>query len=224
MKNNYADRKYVIFIIFGIIGVIFALRLFFIQVVDSKYKMDAENNVLRYVTEYPARGMVYDRNGKLLVYNEAAYDLMIIPRQVKNIDTLEFCNLIGITQEVFIEKINKAKAYSYYKPTVFTSQYSVNAYARIQESLYRFPGFYVQKRTLRHYPEKIAAHVLGYVGEVNNKVTEENTYYRSGDYIGISGLEKSYEEDLRGRKGLRVVMVDVHNREKGSFRSGEFDT
>ncbi|HET6243468.1 MAG: penicillin-binding protein 2 [Bacteroidetes bacterium] len=224
MKTNYADRKYVIYIIFMIIGIVFSLRLFYLQVIDDKYKLDADNNVLRYVIEYPTRGMVYDRYGKLLVYNEAAYDLMIIPRQVKNIDTLEFCSLIGISIESFIDKINKAKAYSYYKPTVFTSQYSSQSYARMQESLYRFPGFYVQKRTLRYYPEKIAAHLLGYVGEVNNKVTEENHYYRSGDYIGISGLEKSYEDDLRGKKGLRVVMVDVHNREKGSFRNGTYDS
>ena len=224
MKNAYTERKYVIYSIFGIVGLIFLFRLFFIQVIDDKYKLDADNNVLRYITEYPARGMVYDRNGKLLVYNEAAYDLMVIPRQVKNIDTLQFCDLIGITSEIYSEKMNKAKAYSYYKPSIFAKQFSAQAYARIQESLYRFPGFYVQKRTLRYYPEKIAAHLLGYVGEVDNKVTTESPYYRSGDYIGISGLEKSYEEELRGRKGLRVVMVDVHNREKGSFRNGEYDT
>ena len=224
MKNAYTERKYVIYSIFGIVGLIFLFRLFFIQVIDDKYKLDADNNVLRYITEYPARGMVYDRNGKLLVYNEAAYDLMVIPRQVKNIDTLQFCELLGITPEVYSEKMNKAKTYSYYKPSIFAKQFSAQAYARIQESLYRFPGFYVQKRTLRYYPEKIAAHLLGYVGEVDNKVTAESPYYRSGDYIGISGLEKSYEEELRGRKGLRVVMVDVHNREKGSFRNGEYDT
>jgi penicillin-binding protein 2 len=225
MKNLYSERRYVIYILFMVIGVIFMLRLFFIQVVDDKYKLDANNNVLRYIVDFPARGHVFDRNGKLLVYNEAAYDLMVIPKQAKNLeDTIGFCNLIGVSKEFYIEQLEKAKLHSWYKPSIFAKQFSTHAYARIQEQLYRFPGFYVQKRTLRHYPKSIAAHLLGYVGEVDNAITESNSYYKSGDYIGISGLEKSYETELRGGKGLRVVMVDVHNREKGSFRNGEYDT
>jgi penicillin-binding protein 2 len=225
MKNIYSERKYVIYILFITVGVIFLIRLFYIQVIEDKYKLDANNNVLRYITDYPARGMVYDRHGKLLVYNDAAYDLMVIPRQAKNLtDTAEFCTLVGIDMETYIEKLEKAKAYSYYKPSIFAKQFSALAYARIQEKLYKFPGFFVQKRTLRHYPKKIAAHILGYVGEVDSRITENDSYYKSGDYIGISGIEKSYETDLRGQKGLRVVMVDVHNREKGRFRNGEYDT
>jgi penicillin-binding protein 2 len=224
MQNAFTERKYVIYILFITIGVIFLLRLFYIQIIDDKYKLDANNNVLRYVTEYPARGHVYDRNGTLLVFNEAAYDLMVIPRLSKNIDTLEFCRLIGISIEEYSDKMNKARTYSTYKPSVFAKQYGTQQYARIQDQLFRYPGFFVQKRTLRHYPQKMAAHLLGYVGEVDGRITENNPYYKSGDYIGISGIEKSYEEELRGIKGLRVVMVDVHNREKGSFKNGEYDT
>lgn len=222
--NSYSERKYVIFIIFLTVGVIFLLRLFYIQVIDDKYKLDANNNVLRYITDYPARGLVYDRNGELLVYNEAAYDLMVIPRQAKDIDTLALCELIGISKEVFIDKMTKARKYSTYKPSVFESQFSTKTYGQIQEKLYKFPGFFVQKRTLRYYPQKSAAHLLGYVGEVDERITSKNPYYKSGDYIGISGIERSYEDELRGIKGLRVVMVDVHNREKGSFKEGEYDT
>jgi penicillin-binding protein 2 len=224
MQNAFAERKYVIYFLFILIGSIFLLRLFYIQIIDDHYKLDANNNVLRYVTEFPARGHVYDRKGKLLVFNEAAYDLMVVPRQAKNTDSVAFCRLVGVSMEEYSDKMAKARAYSSFKPSIFAKQFGTQQYARIQEQLYRFPGFYVQKRTLRHYPEKIAAHLLGYVGEVDGRVTESDSYYKSGDYIGISGIEKSYEAELRGRKGLRVVMVDVHNREKGSFRNGEYDT
>lgn len=222
--NLFNERKYIIYFLFLGIGLIYLIRLFYLQVIDDSYKLDANNNVLRYNTEYPARGLVYDRNGKLLVYNEAAYDLMVIPRQVKEMDTLEFIELLGIDIETFRTKLKEARDYSTYKPSVFEKQFSVKAYARIQEKLYKYPGFFVQKRTLRHYPIPTAAHILGYVGEVDEKTTNENPYYKSGDYIGISGIERSYEEALRGRKGLKVVLVDVHNREKGSFRDGEYDT
>lgn len=222
--NSYSERKFVIFIIFFSVGIIFLLRLFYIQVIDDKYKLDANNNVLRYMTDYPARGLVHDRNGILMVYNEAAYDLMVIPRQVKNFDTLGFCKLIGIDTTIFNEKLDKAKKYSTFKPSLFEAQFSARTYGQIQEKLYKYPGFFVQKRTLRYYPQKSSAHLLGYVGEVDEKKTSKNPYYKSGDYIGVSGIESSYEEDLRGVKGLRVVMVDVHNREKGSFKDGIYDT
>ena len=222
--NAFNERKYIVLFIFLTIGAVFLVRLFYLQVINESYKLDANNNVLRYNTEYPARGLVYDRNGQLLVYNEAAYDLMVIPRQLKEMDTLEFCDLLGIDKKTFLERLSEAKAYSRYKPSIFEKQFSVNAYARIQEKLYKFPGFYVQKRTLRHYPKAMAAHLLGYVGEVDEKKIEKSPYYKMGDYIGISGIERYYEEDLRGRKGMRVVMVDVHNREKGSYSNGEYDT
>ena len=207
-----------------VVGLIFILRLFYIQVVEDKYKLSANNNVLRYVTEYPARGLIYDRKGKLLVYNEAVYDLMVIPKQVGEMDTTEFCNLLDITKEDFITKVQKARKYSAIKPSVFEKQISSKTYASFQEKMSKYNGFFVQRRTLRYYPDKIAGHVLGYIGEVNDAMIAKNPYYRSGDYIGISGIEQSYEEVLRGKRGLKVVMVDVHNREKGSFENGKYDT
>ncbi len=222
--NRFSDRKFVIAAIFISIGVIFLLRLFYIQVLNDDYKLSANNNVLRYVTQYPARGLVYDRDGELLVYNEAAYDLMVTPRQVKDLDTQNFCSTLGITKEVFIKKMKTARNYSPYKESIFEKQLSAATYATLQEKLYSFHGFYVQSRTLRKYPGLIAAHTLGYVGEVSDKLTQENPYYRSGDYIGISGVEKSYEQELRGKKGLSVMMVDVFNRPKGKFNNGQYDT
>jgi penicillin-binding protein 2 len=179
---------------------------------------------MRLITDYPSRGLIYDRKGKLLVYNEPVYDLMITPRQAKNLDTLLLCSLIGISKEEYIEKYNKAKAYSPYKASLFEKQLSVETYATLQESLYKFPGFYVEARTLRKYPKPIAAHLFGYIGEVDTSITRTNPYYKDGDYIGKSGIEKSYEDHLRGRRGVRRVMVDVFNREKGRFQNGKYDT
>jgi penicillin-binding protein 2 len=222
--NALSGRRYVIAVIFVAVSLIYLMRLFYIQVLNDSYKMSANNNVLRYMTEYPARGLVYDRDGVLLVYNEAAYDLMVTPRQVKQIDTIDFCETIGITKEQFIKKMKQVKAYSPYKESIFEKQLSKETYAALQEKLYKFKGFFVQARTLRKYPQEIAAHTLGYVGEVSEKITEKNPYYKSGDYIGISGIEKSYEEELRGKKGLKIMMVDVFNRPKGRFKDGMYDT
>ena len=166
----------------------------------------------RYITEYPARGLVYDREGKLMVYNEAAYDLMVIPRQVQEFDTLDFCELIGISREDLEKKLSKAKAFSYRKPSVFEKEISAKVYARIHEKLYSFPGFYTQTRTVRSYPHAIAGHLLGYISEADRQIIDNNPYYKSGDNIGRSGLEKSYEVHLRGKRGVRIVMVDVFNR------------
>ena len=224
MKNTYNDRRFVIHIIFISIGLIFVCRLFFIQIIEDKYKVSADNNVLRYVTDYPLRGLIYDRNGELLVYNEASYDLMVTPRLVKNMDTLEFCNLIDIDEESFNNKLKKAKNYSTYKPSIFEKQISKETYAALQEKLHKYQGFYVQPRTLRKYPLPIAAHVLGYIGEVTQVMIDNDSYYKSGDYIGISGIEKSYEDILRGKKGIKIKLVDVFNREKGSYENGMFDT
>ncbi len=222
--NITSERKYIISGIFIIVGFIYIIRLFYIQVIDVSYKLSANNNVLRYVTEFPSRGLIYDRKGRLMVYNEAVYDLMIIPKQVKNIDTTEFCKLIGITKEVYIKKYYKAKVYSPVKATIFEKQLSAETYAAFQEKLYKFPGFWVEARTLRKYPKPIAAHTLGYIGEVDSAVCKKDPYYRMGDYIGISGIEQAYEKELRGKRGLKVQMVDVFNRIKGSFQDGKFDT
>jgi penicillin-binding protein 2 len=221
---NLSNRKFTIGLIFLVIGVIFLIRLFYVQVLNDKYKSDSDHNVLREIIQYPARGLIYDRNGLLLVYNEAAYDLMIIPKQMEEMDTLAFCELLGITKEDFIQKYTKARNYSRYKPSVFEKEISSEEYAKIQEKLFEYPGFFVQTRTLRKYPRKSAAHILGYIGEVNQSDIEKNKYYKSGDYIGKSGVELSYEELLRGKRGVKRVLVDVHNREKGSFNGGLSDT
>ncbi|MDD3876860.1 MAG: penicillin-binding protein 2 [Bacteroidales bacterium] len=224
MQNTFNERRFVIKIMFLVVGAIFILRLFFIQIIETKYKFSADNNVLRYTTEYPLRGLIYDRNGELLVINEASYDLMIIPRQVKAFDTLEFCTLLDIEREAFDKKFDAAKRYSTYKASVFEKQISKETYAVFQEKMFHFPGFYVQPRTLRKYPRPIAAQCLGYISEVTQAMIDEDSYYKSGDYIGVSGIEKSYEDILRGKKGLKIKLVDVHNREKGSYKDGIFDT
>lgn len=218
-------RQYTIGLIFLVIGMIFLIRLFYIQVIDTHYKLDAENNVLRTVVKYPARGLIYDRNNELLVFNEAAYDLMIIPKQVPvDLDTAGFCELLEIEKEEFREKLDKAKKYSRYKASIFEKEISAKSYAKIQEQLFHYPGFFVQLRTLRTYPQQTAAHLLGYVGEASPKTIEKNSYYKSGDHIGISGIEKHYEKTLRGKRGVERQMVDVFNREKGKFMDGRFDS
>ncbi|NEN23044.1 penicillin-binding protein 2 [Cryomorpha ignava] len=221
---NLSDRKFVIVIIFITIGLIFSLRLFFLQVVDEEWKVMAASASERVITEYPARGLIYDRNGELLVSNTAVYDLMVIPRDMKNIDTLAFCALLEIDTAEFNAKINAARKYSRYKPTAFAKQIPAALYVDIAENLYRFPGFYGQPRTLRYYPEPIAAHTMGYVSEVTPSIIEKNNYYQRGDYIGANGIESIYEEPLRGKRGKRLVLVDVHNNEQGSFADGQYDT
>jgi penicillin-binding protein 2 len=224
--NLFSDRKYVISAIFITLISIFLIRLFYIQVIEDRYKLAANDNALRHKIEYPERGVIYDRNGKILVYNEAAYDLMVIPKRVKNIDTVDLCRLLDITKEDFIQKLTemKGKKFSSFRPEIFENELSLETYATLQEKLYKFPGFFVQARTLRKYPLKIASHALGYVGEVDENLIKDNPYYRMGDNMGLSGVEKSYEVPLRGQRGVKIVMVDVYNREKGSFEDGRYDT
>lgn len=224
MNRNLSERKLVIIAIYIIVGFIFAARLFYIQVIDESYVVYAESNVLRKNTIYPNRGVIFDRKGKLLVYDEAAYDLLVIPRQVKEIDTSEFCRLLEITIEDFRARLKKAVNYSRYKPTIFISQIKKNEIGFIEERLYKYPGFFIQSRSLRIYPTQIAAHTLGYVGEVDDRDITADPYYKMGDFIGKSGIEKSYEKVLRGTKGFNVVMVDVHNREQGHYKNGKYDT
>jgi penicillin-binding protein 2 len=225
MKHkSYENRKIVLIIIVALTSLVFLARLFYVQMIDERYVLSATNNVLRYVTHYPARGLVYDRNGELLVYNEAAYDLMVVPRLVKDIDTMEFCQLIGITKEDFVQKMMHARRYSWHKSSVFEPQIPKESYGYIEEKLYKYPGFYVQSRTLRNYPHQVAAHSLGYIGEVSPAEIQKDPYYRMGDYIGKSGIERAYEMELRGEKGLKIRMVDVFNREIGSYLDGRYDT
>lgn len=222
--NYYANRKKVIIGIIIATGILFIFRLFQIQIIDTDYKLSASNNVLRYITDFPARGLIYDRNGELLVFNEVHFDLMVIPLQARGIDTTEFCELLGIDREAYATRMTQAQLYSPYRASIFERQISKNTYAAFQEKMFRFPGFYVQPRSLRNYPMQVAAHTFGYIGEVGPELIARDPYYRSGDYIGISGLERSYEKELRGQKGLRIRMVDVLNRDIGPYMEGRFDT
>jgi len=222
--RDYSSRKYIVIGLLILVAVTYIIRLFYLQVIDNRYKLSAKNIVLRNEKQYPARGNIYDRNGKLLVYNEALYDLMIIPGQVKSHDTASFCKLLKIDRSRFDIQMNRAKHYSYYKPSVFVKQISKEEFGVIQEKLYQFSGFYPLTRTMRRYPDSIAAHLLGNIGEVSQKEINRDPYYQAGDYIGKSGIEKYYENELRGVKGMKVLEVDVHNRIKGSYQDGKYDT
>jgi penicillin-binding protein 2 len=223
-KDTYADRKYVIYAFFILVGLLFLIRLAYLQLYSNEFADAADNNTRRDITIYPPRGLIYDRRGELIVYNEAVFDLMIVPVQMKkDMDTATFCKLVGITKDDFVKRVKKARHYSRRKASFFEKQISKKQAAYIQEQLVNFPGFYVQPRTLRKYPYPIAAHVLGYIGEVGKRDLERDSFYAPGDYIGISGIERFYEKDLRGQKGVRKLMVDVYNREQGPFRGGKFD-
>jgi penicillin-binding protein 2 len=226
--NLLNKKKYLIIGMFILVGTTFIARLFYIQVLDDSYKLNANNQAFRYMTDFPVRGYIYDRNNKLLVYNEPAYDLMVLPKDISktDFDTTGFCSLLGITKDVFLKKMKKAvqAPNSSRKESVFEKQLSSGDYASLQERLYRYKGFTVQSRTLRKYPNKTAAHFLGYLGEANKSITEKDPYYNEGDYLGISGIEKTYEKVLRGKKGMHIVMVDVNNHEKGSYLNGLNDT
>ena len=236
MSNKYAERSHVVRIIFIVVGILFIGRLMMLQLFgkdrDGKLHFGynpelvekADRQSMLNITQYPARGFIYDRNGKLLVHNEAVYDLMVIPRMVKDLDTAFFCQSLGITQEDFDERMLKARKYSPYTGSIFMKQISKEEYARFENKMYRFKGFYISQRTLRVYDRPIAAQVLGYVGEVNDDDLKRDTYYALGDYIGKSGLEKSYEEVLRGIKGKKIIHRDVHSREIGPYRNGAYDT
>jgi penicillin-binding protein 2 len=206
-----------------LVGLVFIAGLFRLQVLDPTYKVFATNNVLRDVVQYPARGLIFDRNGKLLVHNKPAYDLLVTPREVEAFDTLYLCNLLEISKTDLEERMKTARAYSAFRPSIIVKQIPPETYAVLQERLYRFKGFHTQSRTLREYNYPVAAHVLGYVGEVNPSDLERDRYYRQGDYIGVSGIEKTYEEWLRGEKGMKKFLVDVHNRIQGSFLGGMED-
>ena len=221
--KKYENRTYIIGGFFGLVILIFIIRLFSIQVIDDSFKTSSENNVIRKQTDYPRRGLIYDRNKELIVYNEAAYDLMITPKQAIYLDTALICSLLEIDTINLMKRIEKARNYSMYKASVLMKQISVETYTKLQENMFLMPGFFVQTRTLRKYPYSTASHLLGYVGEVNQRIVKGNPYYKEGDYIGVSGIEKAYEDKLRGQKGVKLLLKDVHNNIKGSFNDGKFD-
>lgn len=225
---NNQNRRYILLAIFISVAVIYIIRLAQLQLLDESYIRSAQANVLQEQTIYPARGLVYDRNGELLVYNDAIYDLSVIPEQVKNLDTATFCRTLGITKEVFLARFTKIKrsvGYATYRPALFERQLTIPIYAAFQERLYDFPGFFVDVRTDRKYRHSNASHIMGYISEVTDRDIEKSDgYYRMGDFIGKSGVERSYEEVLRGKKGVRYILVDSKNRTQGRYKEGQFDT
>lgn len=208
---------------------IYVVRLFFLQLVNVEYKASADNNAFLKKTLYPARGVIYDRNDKLLVYNQPAYDVMLIMREIQPFDTLDFCRTVGITKEIFDKRIADIKnralnpGYSSYVPQVFMNQLSTNEYGILQEKLYKFPGFYIQNRTVREYTYPNAALLLGNIGEVNRRDIRADDYYVQGDYAGRAGVERSYEKVLRGEKGVEILLRDAHGRIKGRYEEGLYD-
>ena len=223
MKNQYGERMYLVGGLVVLVAIVLIIRLFYLQIIDTSYRLSAEHNSRREVIQYPVRGLIYDRNMELIVSNQAAYDIMITPFQLIKFDTLLFCNMLGITKDFLDSGIKKASDYSRYASSVFMKQVPANITSAFQEQLYKFPGFFVQTRTLREYVQEISPHVLGYVSEADRKTIEADPYYQMGDYIGVSGVEKFYEEILRGVKGRKFFVVDVHNRITDVYEGGRFD-
>jgi len=223
--NSLFNRKYVVQGLFIVIGLILLGTLFYIQVYSDKYFLSAKSNVLRKIYTFPARGVILDRHEKVLVQNEPVYDLMAIPNDVKPFDTLELCRIIDVDTARFGKNLRKARRLSRYQPGIIEKQLSVEIYQSLSEQLSRFPGFFVQSRTIRQYPDSIGSHFVGYIKEVTQKeIDRSEGYYRSGDYIGKSGVERAYETVLRGERGVVNMLYDVHNVPQGSYAEGKFDT
>ena len=205
--------------------VLYGFRLLWLQVLNVDYRELAGDRIRRRETIYPERGLVYDRTGTLIVYNEPVYNLMVIPRQVETMDTTRFCELFSITRKSFDRSLAKAKRYSPRKPSLFIKEIGAADFATAEEFLHQFPGFFPEVRTIRRYPHQVAAHVLGYVGEVDTAdIRRSAGYYRPGDYIGRTGVEKTYEPVMRGERGVRYVLIDQFNRSVGPYRDGAWDT
>lgn len=226
---NLEKRKFVIGGFIVVIVLIYLVKLFELQVCDSKYKENADSNAFLKKTIYPSRGLMYDRNGKLVVFNQPAYDVVFIPRDVQPFDTLDFCNTLQITRDEFDKRLSDIKNrkrnpnYSSYTQQTFMTHLSVQDYGRLQEKLYRYHGFYIQKRILRQYNYQAGANILGNIREVNNNDLKKDEYYRPGDYTGDLGVEKSYEEYLRGNKGVEILIRDAHGKIKGRYDEGKSD-
>ncbi|MFY0626468.1 MAG: peptidoglycan glycosyltransferase [Reichenbachiella sp.] len=220
------DRKYIIRAAVLLVGLTFLFKLFSIQVLNDDYKVAAESNIIQKVIEYPYRGLIFDRNDELLVHNEPIYDLMVVPKEVNVQDTLLFCKLFNITKEDFVDKIKSSRRYSSIQPSVFIKQISNESFASIQDLMLEIKGFYPKARTVRGYHHQSLSNVLGYIGEINTRQLRNDTanYYNQGDYIGISGIESSYEQFLRGKRGVHYKMVNARGVEKGDFKDGELDT
>ena len=231
MENSHmnSNRKYVLGLIATGIIVIYLIRLFTLQLMSDDFKRNADSNAFLKRIQYPARGAMRDRTGKLLVYNQPAYDIMVVMSEMSDVDTLDLCESLGITREIFDQRMEEIKdrsrnpGYSSYTQQLFMNQLSAEEFSTFQEKLFRFPGFYVQKRSIRQYAYPNAAHILGDVGEVGPADIEADAYYQSGDYIGKMGVESSYEKQLRGEKGVEILLRDARGRIKGNYQNGKFD-
>lgn len=231
MKDfSLENRRYVIGGVAVAIVVVYVIRLFTLQLMSDDYKKNADSNAFLKKIEYPSRGIIKDRNGKLLVYNQPAYDIMVVMNEEKGrLDTMEFCQTLGITKEFFIKRMDEIKdrtknpGYSRFTQQLFMSQLSNEEFSMFQEKIFRFPGFYVQKRSIRQYQYSNAAHVLGDVAEVSKSDIDDDDYYQPGDYIGKVGVEKSYEKVLRGDKGVQILLRDARGRIQGKYKNGAYD-
>lgn len=230
-KYDLVKRKYVIGGTICLLMFIYLIRLFILQVPDNDYKIFADSNAFLKKIQYPSRGLIYDRNGQLLVFNQPAYDLMMIKREVQPFDTVDFCNTLSITREQFDKRMENMQnkrmnpGYSAYTPQTFMTQLSAKDYGLLQEKLYKFTGFYTQKRILRQYKFASAPNILGNIREVSPKDIERDDYYAAGDYTGDLGVEKSYEKVLRGEKGVEILLRDAHGRiqNKEKYKNGMYD-
>lgn len=222
IRMDLKFRRIVISVVFVLIALVFVGRLFYIQVIDDSYKLNALNNSRRFMVKHPARGLIYDRNHELIVANEAAYDLMVVYGQVQDLDTVALLDILQVDKHLFFKEMQKASD-NKYRPYPVVKQISAQAANRLQETLHNFPGFFTQVRTVRSYPHKCGALVLGYISEVTKNDIEAESYYEQGDYIGKIGIERVYEQYLRGQKGGAYLMVDVKGRVKGSLEDGKHD-
>ena len=222
--DQFSNRKYVIVILIWLIGFIFSIRLLYLQVIDTTYRLSAESNSRRVEIVYPARGLIYDRNGKLIVHNQPSYDLKIAPFELEPFDSIELCNILNIDIQTLRNAIKRVKENPKERRNPFIKQLSPETFGQLKEKQYKFPGFYFSERTLRKYKNEIAAHLLGYIGEVDSSDIKKDKYYELGDYYGVSGVEKTYEKYLRGEKGRRYKFIDVKGHEQGSYKEGRYDT
>ena len=231
MKNHeFENRRYVIGGVATLIVVVYIIRLFMLQISSDDYKKSADSNAFLKKIDFPSRGVITDRNGKLLVFNQPAYDIMVVMNETKDgLDTLGFCEALNITREEFDHRMATIKdrsrnpGYSRFTQQIFMNQLSDKDFSVFQEKMYRFPGFYVQRRSIRQYQYPYAAHVLGDVAEVSPADIENDDYYQPGDYIGKLGVERSYEKQLRGEKGVKILLRDAHGRIQGSYQNGALD-
>ncbi|MDR2835606.1 MAG: penicillin-binding protein 2 [Bacteroidales bacterium] len=220
---NLSIRKYHIFAIIIAIFLVIWIKLFYLQIFDDELSAASENNSKRKITIYPARGLIYDSDNNILASNEIAHDLLVIPKKIKNLDTVLLCKYLDIDIETFRIQIENCIKYSKIKPSIFVKLLTPEQYATLQEKLYKFNGFFFQDRTIRKYNAAISAHILGDMGEVEMEDLKSDSYYSGGDYIGKNGIEKYYEKELRGQKGISQIIVDVNNNKVDSYEKGEFD-